>query len=412
MHRFAHRNLHAGLFVDWKMKAKGENATVEKLLDQQRVLAKFGEFALRAEDLDGVLTEACRLVGGALRTDLAKVAELLPDGNGMRIRAGVGWRPGVLNQVVVASDKDSPEGLTLIDGAVISPDIRREQRFAYHGFLIEHGVKAFVNVLILSGKGHPPFGVLQVDSRSPREFHQSDIAFLQSYANLLGAAIDRMRAVQELRAALGQKELLVNELNHRVKNTLSTVQSIAFQTLRNAASPKDATRALESRLAALAKAHDVLTRENWEAANIGEIVAKAVEPYRSATEHRIHIGGSAARLPPRMALALAMALQELATNAVKYGALSNHAGEVRVHWELSKGEGLYTLNVRWEESGGPAVSKPARRGFGTRLIERTVKQQLGGDVSVEFSPSGLVCDIRVPLAEHELARPAPEGSPR
>ena len=127
-----------------------------------------------------------------------------------------------------------------------------------------------MNVLILSGKGHPPFGVLQVDSRSPREFHQSDIAFLQSYANLLGAAIDRMRAVQELRAALGQKELLVNELNHRVKNTLSTVQSIAFQTLRNAASPKDATRALESRLAALAKAHDVLTRENWEAANSGE----------------------------------------------------------------------------------------------------------------------------------------------
>ena len=124
-------------------------------------------------------------------------------------------------------------------------------------------------------------------------------------------------------------------LNHRVKNTLSTVQSIAFQTLRNAASPKDATSALESRLAALAKAHDVLTRENWEAANIGEIVAKAVEPYRSATEHRIHIGGSAARLPPRMALALAMALQELATNAVKYGALSNPAGEVRVHWELS-----------------------------------------------------------------------------
>jgi two-component sensor histidine kinase len=111
-----------------------------------------------------------------------------------------------------------------------------------------------------------------------------------------------------------------------------------------------------------------------------------------------------------MALALAMALQELATNAVKYGALSNPAGEIRVHWELSKGEGRYDLNVRWEESGGPAVAKPKRRGFATRLIERTVKQELGGDVSVEFSPTGLVCDIRVPLApEHEVVSSVSES---
>ena len=102
-----------------------------------------------------------------------------------------------------------------------------------------------------------------------------------------------------------------------------------------------------------------------------------------------------------MALALAMALQELATNAVKYGALSNPAGQIRVRWELSKREGQYDLKVRWEESGGPAVAKPTRRGFGTRLIERTVKQELGGDVSVEFPPTGLICDIRVPLTHGE-----------
>src|SRR5215218_3377921 len=147
------------------MAASRDDTSSQALLDQQRVLAEFGEAALNAEDLSGILSEACRLVGEALRTDLAKVAELLPDGKSMLVRAGVGWKPGVVKEVVGSSDENSPEGLTLKDGAVISPDIRREQRFAYHDFLIDNGVEAFVNVLILGGKGRPPFGVLQVDSR-------------------------------------------------------------------------------------------------------------------------------------------------------------------------------------------------------------------------------------------------------
>jgi two-component sensor histidine kinase len=382
------------------MATTQDNTTSQGLLDQQRVLAAFGAVALGAEDLGALLTEACRLVGQALETDLAKVVEFIPDSETMLVRAGVGWNPGVVNETVISAGEDSAEGLTLKDGAVISADRQREERFAYHDFLKEHGVQAFVNVLIPSGKGRPPFGVFQVDSRSPREFHQSDIDFLRTYANLLGAAINRLRIVDELRAALRDKELLVNELNHRVKNTLATVQSITFQTLRNASSPEEARRAIEGRLRALALAHDVLTRENWEAANLSEIVAQAVEPYRSRGEHRIHVRGSPARLPPRMGLSLAMALQELATNAVKYGALSNPAGEVNVHWELSREEDTYHLIMRWEESGGPPVlgDRPPR-GFGTRLIERTVRQELNGDVRIEFARSGLVCELRVPVAK-------------
>ena len=315
----------------------------------------------------------------------------------MLVRAGVGWKPGVINELLLSAAEDSPEGLTLKDGAVISPDIHQERRFAYHDFLKDHGVQAFVNVLILS-KARAPYGVLQVDSRSPRDFHQSDIEFLRTYANLLGAAIDRFRVVDDLRAALRHKELLINELNHRVKNTLATVQSITFQTLRNASSPKEATSAIEGRLRALSHAHDVLTRENWEAANLSEIVAQAVEPYRSHGEHRIHVRGSPARLPPRVALSLAMTLQELATNAVKYGALSSPNGEVNVHWEVSQEEDSYNLQIKWEETGGPPVTRERLpRGFGTRLIERTVKQELDGDVQIEFAPTGLVCVLRVPL---------------
>ena len=380
------------------MASTQDNTSSQGLLDQQRALAAFGEVALGADDLSALLTEACRLVGQALNTDLAKVVELTADGKTMLVRAGVGWKPGVVNEVLVSATKNTPEGLTLKDGAVISPDINREERFSYHEFLKDHGVRAFVNVLILSGKARPPFGVLQVDSRSPREFHQSDIEFLRTYANLLGAAINRFLIIDELRTALRDKELLINELNHRVKNTLATVQSITFQTLRNAPSPEQAASAIENRLRALAYAHDVLTRENWQAANLSEIVAQAVEPYRSRGEHRIHVRGSPARLPPRMALAMAMALQELATNAVKHGALSNTAGEVKVHWDLSSREGGYHLGLRWEETGGPQVidGRP-KRGFGTRLIERTVKQELDGEVLLEFAPTGFVCELRVPL---------------
>jgi two-component sensor histidine kinase len=145
---------------------------------------------------------------------------------------------------------------------------------------------------------------------------------------------------------------------------------------------------------------EVLTRESWESANLSEIVAQAVEPYRSRGEHRIHVGGSPARLPPRMALAMAMALQELATDAVKHGAVSNPTGEVKVHWELTTEAGEYDLHMRWEESGGPSlVADSPKRGFGTRLIERTVKEELGGDLLLAFTPNGFLCELRVPFQE-------------
>jgi two-component sensor histidine kinase len=375
-----------------------------ELLEQQRVLAEFGEFALRAEDLDAILSQACQLVGRALRTELAKVMELLPDGRTMRVRAGVGWRPGIVGEVTITADENSPEGLTLKESAVISPDIKSETRFSYHDFLKEHGVKAFVNVLILGREERPPFGVLQVDSRSARQFRQSDIEFLRTYANLLGAAIERLRVIDELREAISDKELLISELNHRVKNTLATVQSIVSHTLRNAASPAQARSAVDSRLMALARVHDVLTREKWEAANLREIVAEAIEPYGTRGARRIQASGPAVRVPARVALALAMTFQELATNAVKYGALSNDAGEVKVSWEL-EADAPRQLQVRWQEIGGPSVAAPTRRGFGTRLIEGSMRRDLGGEVRLDFSVSGVVCTMRIPLDDQREGAP-------
>jgi hypothetical protein len=137
------------------------------LLEQQRVLAEFGELALKTEDLDYILNSGCELVGRALDTALAKVMELLPDGKTFKARAGYGWEPGVIGHAIVTADENSPEGLTLKDGAVISNDIAKEERFEYHDFMKGHGVKAFANVLILSSSGRRPFAFSRLTAKGP-----------------------------------------------------------------------------------------------------------------------------------------------------------------------------------------------------------------------------------------------------
>jgi PAS domain S-box-containing protein len=207
------------------------------------------------------------------------------------------------------------------------------------------------------------------------------------------------RDITERKKAEEHQRVLLHELNHRVKNTLATVQSIASQTLRNANTPQETKEALESRLFALSRAHDVLTRENWEAASLHEIVAQAIEPYRIYGEERIQFAGPSVRIPPRMALALAMAFQELATNAVKYGALHNEHGQIGIRWVVDGQSTPPCLRLRWEESGGPSVKapEPERRGFGTRLIERSLAHDLNGSAQIKFAPTGLVCEITAPL---------------
>ncbi|MFC1460514.1 CHASE domain-containing protein [Microvirga arabica] len=191
--------------------------------------------------------------------------------------------------------------------------------------------------------------------------------------------------------------LLINELNHRVKNTLATVQSIAGQTLRNASSVEHVREDLEGRLFALSRVHDVLTRESWEGANLREVIEQAIEPYRRHEDDRFHIAGQDTCLSPRMALAVALALQELATNAVKYGALSNATGVVRITWEIAGAATSRRLVLRWEEAGGPAVHPPVRRGFGSRLIERSFAMELGGQATMDFRPEGVRCTVDVPI---------------
>lgn len=187
--------------------------------------------------------------------------------------------------------------------------------------------------------------------------------------------------------------LLINELNHRVKNTLTTVQSMAVQTLRGAADPDEAIAQLEGRIIGLSAAHNILTDRNWEGASLGELIERTILPFAMDAPARVTRAGREFWLKPQMAVALSIAFHELATNAVKYGALSTPDGRVDIDWARD-GE---LLEIRWRESGGPPVVEPPRKGFGSRVIERSLPRELGAPATLQFSPDGLTCAIRAVL---------------
>jgi PAS domain S-box-containing protein len=239
---------------------------------------------------------------------------------------------------------------------------------------------------------------VHIETLSPILDHWVDVNI---YPTADGGLSVYFRDITQRKKAEEHQRILLHELNHRVKNTLATVQSIAAQTLRNANSINGAKEALETRLFALSRAHDVLTRENWDAADLHEIVAQSIEPYLSYGANRILCEGPHVRIPPRMALAFAMAFQELATNAVKYGALRNERGRIAIRWSIEHSQNSSCLRVHWEEADGPPVRKPERLGFGARLIERSLAHDLNGTARIIFAPTGILCDVEAPLTQEE-----------
>lgn len=204
--------------------------------------------------------------------------------------------------------------------------------------------------------------------------------------------------------------LMVNELNHRVKNTLATVQAIATLTLRTDESPEQLRENLTARILALSKAHDVLTDTQWAGADLREIAARTGVPFES-NDHvrRLRIDGPVVRLPPRTAIAVALAFHELATNAAKYGALSVAGGHVNLRWSFAGLDGNRRLKIVWREVGGPPVKPPRRTGFGSRLIQRGLSADLNGSVVVDYRPEGVVCTIEAKLEDQFEAGEAEFG---
>jgi two-component sensor histidine kinase len=216
-------------------------------------------------------------------------------------------------------------------------------------------------------------------------------AGIDAKALLAQAGID----AEQRETADNLQKLILEELHHRIKNTLATVSAIAAQSLRTATSIEHGQHAIESRLLALGRAHDLLLQVRWSSANLADVVQGATEPYDGEGAGKFSIEGPALKIASGAVIALAMTLNELCTNTTKFGALSVPAGRIDVAWTIDQHS--KRLHLTWTEKDGPAVDAPTRRSFGTRMIE-TLGKQLRGTVEMNYDPKGLVYALDVPLS--------------
>jgi PAS domain S-box-containing protein len=234
-------------------------------------------------------------------------------------------------------------------------------------------------------------GILYALDDSPRDWSAGEIAFAREVAERAWGGLTRIEADE-------QQRILNRELSHRLKNTLSMVQAIASQTLRNVTDVEAAKEALAARLIALGKAHDILLSGAHESAEIEAVMQGALAIHDDRQPGRFRFSGPPITLGAKAALSLALMLHELATNAAKYGALSVPDGRVALDWNLEAGSTGLTVRMSWSETNGPVVTPPSQKGFGSRLIERGLVGAVGGAISLDYAPTGLVCRVVAPLA--------------
>jgi two-component sensor histidine kinase len=253
--------------------------------------------------------------------------------------------------------------------------------------------------------GHHPVATgLAPDPVSTQEFLEAEnvsLRLLLTQAKLSAETLLAQAGIdaKEREAADKLQKLILEELHHRIKNTLATVGAIASQSLRHAPSMQDAQHAIEGRLLALGRAHDLLLQVRWTGADLRKIVRGATEPFENADKPRFSIDGPDVEIASGAVIAIAMTLNELCTNTTKFGALSVPDGHVDVSWVVDAAASR--LRFTWKEQGGPPVAAPTRQSFGTRLIE-TLGRQLKGEVNLAYVPDGFAYVLDVPLASLEV----------
>ena len=278
---------------------------------------------------------------------------------------------------------------------VVLDDVDTDGRSHRHGDAFAAlGIRSLVNVPLIE------HGVLvamiYIHHDRPHAWTEGDLAFVRDVADRTRAAIARVRAEE-------RQQLVNHELSHRMKNLLAMVQSIATQTMRGATDVDEAKEVLSGRLIALGRAHDLLLGGALVGTGLEAVIRSALLIHADKPG-RFHLEGPEIDIGSDQALSLALTVHELATNAVKYGALSNEDGQVAIRWEILRDGGEPFLRIEWEESGGPPVRKPTRKGFGSRFIERGLAAQVGGSLNLDYPPSGVRCGIEASLAAFQGTR--------
>jgi len=367
-------------------------------LRQQSLLADLGVFALQCRDLDVLFQEACRLCALGLDTGLAKVLEYLPEQNRLLVRAGIGWHPGVVGQATIGADLESPAGFALSTGMpVISNRLAAEERFRTPRLLLEHGVICAINVLI--GKGGEHFGVLEADSSAQHEFTGHDIAFMTGMANLLTVAIERENNTQALAKAvlekddlLSQKDLLLREVNHRVRNSLQLIISllrIQSQRIEDDDLRHTFAKATD-RISAVARIHDRLTHtDDVTTVEFGGYLRQICLDIVEAGGQRCRLAIQSMRLPTDTAISLALIAVEMLTNAIKHGRAADPEQAVDIAFGLLD-DGRARLEVRDYGTGLPVgfrIGEHRDSGLGVTLMT-ALARRIGSELQAEDAGPG------------------------
>jgi two-component sensor histidine kinase len=370
--------------------------SVEELLRRQKALSDFARFVLEHEgDLQGILDESCRLIASALKAELAQVLEIEPQRRTALVRARVGLEEVLVGEERISLNEQSSEACAIAEGeAVVTGD--NEMRFAT--------VPIFL-------PGRQPWGLLQVGAREVRQFDDPGIDFLSTFAMLLGPVIDRLLKRKALRdreeqlqhsgetsdKVLRLQHALSAELQHRVRNILAMVRSLIRRSAQTKTDLGEFVQHVEGRIDAMARTQALLTRAPGRPIDLEDLIRDEMLA-QSAAEGKFALRGPPAFLDPHAAEVLTLALHELATNSVKYGALGQAEGQVRVEWEIRAEGDQKRLHLVWHETGlrGHVSPEP---GFGTELITKRVPYELKGQATMDFNGSALTAKIEFPLQQ-------------
>ncbi|MBS0232523.1 MAG: GAF domain-containing protein [Proteobacteria bacterium] len=375
---------------DARPSVEGTAAKIAARERQQEILAELGVLALRGTPLPELLDETTRLAAEGLESEFCKILEYLPDVNRLIMRAGVGWPEGTVGQATLGADLESPSGYALRTGKpVISNQLENEERFRTPELLAANNIRRAINV-ILQGDGKP-YGVLEVDSTSEQDFSEKDIAFLQGSANIIGMAIERQRREINLQSALEYQQVLVKEINHRVKNSLQLVSSMLNLRAKSQEDPAVSQILSETsaRVGAISRAHDRLYRSSDVkrlelSAYLSEVcrdLEEAIPQCRVSFE-----APSPAYMTTDRAIQVAILLTELVTNAAKH-AYAKGGGRVWVSLKPIDRNSV-SLSIRDEGVGLPAGFKvDGFRGLGMRLVS-ILSEQMGAEIQIERLPQG------------------------
>jgi len=369
-------------------------------LRQQEILAELGVQALQNPPFLVLLDLTARLVAEGIEAEYCKIMEYLPAQNRLLVRAGVGWNEGVVGVATVGADLASPAGFALHTGRpVISNHLGNEQRFRTPELLIEHGIRRAMNV-ILKGD-NSPFGVLEVDSKSPGEFGKHDLAFLQGAANILGMAIEQQQSQRKLQDALERHQLLIKEVNHRVKNSLQVVAGMLHLQAKATTNPEVIASLNEasSRISTVGRAYDHLAyTADYEAIDLIDYLRVVLDDLAGAvTPNKLHFEGAGTiEIGADRAMLIGLILNELVTNAGKYAYPEKTGGPI---WVTVTRVDNNAVRVSIHDEGvglPPGFDMTKSKRLGTRLVAALI-QQLGAELGSRPATRGASFTFVVPL---------------